>query len=54
MKELADLGNEVATLTEQVEALGEEGKVDEAMRLHDKVEELNKIKAEKEVSAVDG
>ncbi|KND02354.1 uncharacterized protein SPPG_02824 [Spizellomyces punctatus DAOM BR117] len=48
MREVGDLTNEIATLTGQVETLGEEGKVAESMEVMNKVEDLQKLKADKE------
>ncbi|KAI9090538.1 LUC7-domain-containing protein [Phlyctochytrium arcticum] len=48
MRECGDLTNEIATLTGQVEALGEEGKVAESMEAMNKVEELQRLKDDKE------
>ncbi|KAI8818283.1 uncharacterized protein EV422DRAFT_537920 [Fimicolochytrium jonesii] len=47
-REIGDLTNEIATLTGQVETLGEEGKVTESMELMNKVEDLQKLKDDKE------
>lgn len=49
MRQIGDLTNEIQTLTESVEKLGEEGKVSESMDAMAKVEDLQKLKAEKEV-----
>ncbi|KAI9347924.1 small nuclear ribonucleoprotein [Zopfochytrium polystomum] len=48
MTEIDDLSNEIAVLTAQMEKLGEEGNVDESMKILSQVEELQKSKSEKE------
>ncbi|KAI9003182.1 small nuclear ribonucleoprotein [Gaertneriomyces semiglobifer] len=48
MREVGDLTNEISTLSEQVEKLGEEGKVSESLDLMTKVEDLQKLKDDKE------
>ncbi|KAJ3007544.1 splicing factor [Thoreauomyces humboldtii] len=48
MREIADSTNEISTLTGQVESLGEAGKVTESMELMNKVEDLQRLKADKE------
>ncbi|KAI8910580.1 LUC7-domain-containing protein [Powellomyces hirtus] len=48
MREIGDLTNEIATLTGQVESLGEEGKVSESMEVMNKVEDLQRLKGDKD------
>ncbi|KAJ3168637.1 splicing factor [Geranomyces variabilis] len=48
MREIGDLTNEIGTLTGQVESLGEEGKVSESMEVMNKVEDLQRLKSDKD------
>ncbi|RKP09510.1 U1 snRNP-associated protein Usp106, partial [Thamnocephalis sphaerospora] len=48
LKEISDYATEIATLIDEVEKLGENGRVDEAIRLHGKAEEITALKARRE------